>query len=99
MGLRARTPESTAALSTLTQGLGYGIAAAGPLLVGVLRGVTGGYTGMFALVYAGVALLLVSGWSVCRERYVDDEVSGLGGDPPAAGTATAPPSMWPGSRR
>ncbi len=98
MGLRARTPESTAALSTLTQGLGYGIAAAGPLLVGVLRGVTGGYTGMFALVYGGVALLLVSGWSVCRERYVDDEVRGLAGSA-EAGPDTAQPSMWPGRGR
>jgi CP family cyanate transporter-like MFS transporter len=83
LGLRARTPESTAALSTLTQGWGYAIAGVGPLLVGVLRGVTGGYTGMFVLVYVGVALLLVTGWSVCRERYVDDEVPGLAGPPGA----------------
>jgi CP family cyanate transporter-like MFS transporter len=76
LGLRARTPESTAALSTLAQGWGYALAAVGPLLVGVLRGVTGGYTGMFVLVYAAVALLLVTGWGVCRERYVDDEVPG-----------------------
>jgi CP family cyanate transporter-like MFS transporter len=81
MGLRARTPESTAALSTLTQGWGYALASVGPLLVGVLRGVTGGYAGMFVLVYVGVALLLVTGWSVCRERYVDDEVPGLAGQP------------------
>jgi CP family cyanate transporter-like MFS transporter len=77
MGLRARTPESTAALSTVTQGGGYLLAAVGPLLVGVLRGTTGGYTGMFVLVYVGVVLLLVAGWAVCRERYVDDEVPGL----------------------
>ena len=83
LGLRARTPESTAALSTLTQGWGYAMAGVGPLLVGVLRGVTGGYTGMFVLVYAGVALLLVTGWGVCRERYVDDEVAGPIGQPVA----------------
>ncbi len=82
MGLRARTPESTAALSTVTQGAGYVLAGVGPLLVGVLRGVTGGYTGMFVLVYVGVALLLVSGWVVCRERFVDDELPGRPG--PAA---------------
>jgi CP family cyanate transporter-like MFS transporter len=83
LGLRARTPESTAALSTVTQGGGYLIAAVGPLLVGILRGATGGYTGMFVLVYIGVVLLLVTGWVVCRERYVDDELPG--GAP--AGTA------------
>jgi CP family cyanate transporter-like MFS transporter len=78
LGLRARTPESTAALSTVVQSVGYLLAAVGPLLVGVLRGVTGGYTGMFVLVYVGVALLLITGWMVCRERYVDDELTTAG---------------------
>ncbi|MGY1642218.1 MFS transporter [Geodermatophilus sp. SYSU D00703] len=76
IGLRARTPETTAALSTVTQGWGYLLAGAGPLLVGVLRGSTGGYTGMFVVVLAGVAALLGSGWLVTRQRYVDDEVPG-----------------------
>jgi CP family cyanate transporter-like MFS transporter len=80
-GLRGRTPESVAALSTVAQGVGYAFAGIGPLLVGLLRGLTGGYTGMFVLVYAGVALLFVTGWVVCRERYVDDEVPGLSGRP------------------
>ncbi|MGY1741394.1 MULTISPECIES: MFS transporter [unclassified Blastococcus] len=74
MGLRARTPETTAALSTFAQGWGYVLSAAGPLLVGVLRGATGGYTGMFVLVLAGVAALTATGWLVTRQRYVDDEV-------------------------
>jgi MFS transporter, CP family, cyanate transporter len=74
LGLRARTPETTAALSTVAQGWGYLLAAGGPLLVGVLHGITGGYTGMFVIVLAGVAVLLGSGWLVTRQRYVDDEV-------------------------
>jgi CP family cyanate transporter-like MFS transporter len=74
IGLRARTPETTAALSTVTQGWGYVIAGVGPLLVGVLRGVTGSYTGMFVLVLAGVGGLAVTGWVATRQRYVDDEV-------------------------
>ncbi|CCH90561.1 Cyanate permease [Modestobacter italicus] len=80
IGLRGRTPESVAALSTVSQGWGYALAGAGPLLVGLLRGVTGGYGGMFVIAYASTAGLLVSGWMVCRERYVDDEVPGLFGD-------------------
>jgi MFS transporter, CP family, cyanate transporter len=75
IGLRARTPETTAALSTVTQGWGYVIAGVGPLAVGVLRGATGGYTGMFVLVLAGVAGLAVTGWIATRQRYVDDEVN------------------------
>jgi MFS transporter, CP family, cyanate transporter len=76
IGLRTRTPETTAALSTATQGWGYLIAAGGPLLVGVLRGITGGYTGMFVLVLVGIVLMTVTGWLVTRQRFVDDEVPG-----------------------
>ncbi|MCW2699216.1 MAG: Cyanate permease [Blastococcus sp.] len=72
--LRARTAETTAALATVVQGWGYFLAAAGPFLVGVLRGVTGGYTGMFVLVLSGVVGLTVLGRVVTRPRYVDDEV-------------------------
>jgi CP family cyanate transporter-like MFS transporter len=74
IGLRARTAETTTALSTFTQSWGYVGAGFGPLLVGILRGATGGYTGMFVLLLAGVAGLGVSGWFVTRQRYVDDEV-------------------------
>ncbi|WP_240619432.1 MFS transporter [Blastococcus sp. TF02-8] len=77
LGLRARTPVTTAALSTVTQGWGYLIAGAGPLLVGVLRGATGGYDGMFVMLLAGVAALWVLGRVVTRDRFVDDEIAGL----------------------
>ena len=60
----------------MTQGWGYVLAGGGPLLVGVLRGTTGGYTGMFVLVLVGVAGLTATGWLVTRPRYVDDEVPG-----------------------
>lgn len=74
MGLRARTPETTAALSSTTQGWGYLLAGAGPLLVGVLRGSTGSYTGMFVLMLISLAGLTVTGWLVTQDRYVDDEL-------------------------
>jgi MFS transporter, CP family, cyanate transporter len=75
IGLRARTPETTAALSTYIQGWGYLISAVGPLLVGVLLGATGSYAPMFVLVLAGVVVLTVTGWFMTRERYADDEVN------------------------
>jgi MFS transporter, CP family, cyanate transporter len=74
LGMRARTPETTATLSTVTQGWGYLLAAAGPLLVGVLHGATGSYDGMFVLMLAATAGLAVSGLLVTRHRYVDDEL-------------------------
>jgi CP family cyanate transporter-like MFS transporter len=75
IGLRARTPETTAALSTYVQSWGYLVSAAGPVLVGVLLGATGSYVGMFVLVLAGVVVLTLSGWFMTRERYADDEVN------------------------
>jgi CP family cyanate transporter-like MFS transporter len=75
LGLRARTPETTAALSTFVQSWGYVISGAGPLLVGVLLGATGSYVPMFVLVLAGVVVLTATGWAIMRERYVDDEVN------------------------
>ena len=66
IGLRARTPETTAALSTYVQGWGYLISAVGPLLVGVLLGATGSYAAMFVLVLAGVVVLTVTGWFMTR---------------------------------
>lgn len=74
IGLRARTPETVSALSTVTQSWGYVIAGSGPLLVGVLRGLTGGYTGMFVTVLTAVAVLAVVGWISTRQVFVDDEV-------------------------
>lgn len=41
--LRTDSPEDTAALSAMAQSFGYGLAAAGPFLVGLLREVTGGW--------------------------------------------------------
>ncbi len=42
--LRAETPAQAATLSALTQGIGYGIAAVGPLLMGLLLDTTGSWT-------------------------------------------------------
>jgi MFS transporter, CP family, cyanate transporter len=99
IGMRARTPETTSALATVTQGWGYLLSGAGPLLVGVLRGSTGGYTGMFVVVLAGVAGLMVTGWFVTRPRFVDDEVPGWSGPEDRTGVievaGTEPPVAVP----
>lgn len=73
-GLRAASPESTAALSTFAQGIGYLLSGLGPLLVGLLHGATGDYTGMFVVVLAGVAVLGGAGWVSTRPRVVEDEI-------------------------
>ncbi|MEP7247404.1 MAG: MFS transporter [Gammaproteobacteria bacterium] len=52
MGLRARTPESAAALSLMAQGVGYLIAACGPVAFGLIHDHTGGWTIGLILVIA-----------------------------------------------
>ncbi len=44
MGLRARTQESAAALSLMAQGVGYLVAALGPVVFGLAHDYTGGWT-------------------------------------------------------
>ena len=74
IGLRARTADATASLSAFAQSVGYVLAGSGPLLVGVLHGDDGSWTGAFVLLYASLVVLLVSGWYAAQPRAVEDEV-------------------------
>jgi len=56
MGLRARTQESAAALSLMAQGIGYLIAACGPVAFGLVHDHTGGWTiGLIGVIAVAVA--------------------------------------------
>jgi CP family cyanate transporter-like MFS transporter len=80
IGLRARTPEGTAALSSLTQSLGYLIAAVGPFAVGALYEATGGWTvPLLLLTILAVPLLAVAAY-VARPRFIEDQLSPRVGD-------------------
>ncbi len=56
MGLRARTQESAGALSLMAQGIGYLVAACGPVVFGLAHDYTGGWT-IALLGMVGVALI------------------------------------------
>ena len=73
LALRTRTPESTAALSAFGQSLGYLMAGAGPLLVGVLRETTGGWAGPYIMMLLVLVAQLLAGLYAGRERYLEDE--------------------------
>jgi CP family cyanate transporter-like MFS transporter len=76
IGLRARTPAGTAALSGFTQSVGYLIAFVGPFGVGVLHDATGGWgVPVLALLVLCVPQY-VAGLLVCRPRYLEDELPG-----------------------
>ncbi|WP_406077666.1 MFS transporter [Micromonospora sp. NBC_00858] len=73
IGLRARTAEGTVALSAFAQSTGYVIAALGPLMVGILYEVTGGWTAPIGFLLAALAVQTAAGLAIARPRYVEDE--------------------------
>lgn len=74
LGLRARTTETTNALSGFVQGIGYVVAAPGPFLVGALHDLTGSWAVPLVLLLASIAALLALGLAVAAPTYVDDEI-------------------------
>jgi CP family cyanate transporter-like MFS transporter len=74
IGLRARTPAGTAALSGFTQSVGYLLAALGPFGVGVLHDLSGGWT--VPLVALGLLVVpqLFVGLAVSRPAYIEDQL-------------------------
>jgi CP family cyanate transporter-like MFS transporter len=70
ISLRTRTSSDTRRLSTMTQGIGYLLAAVGPLLFGILHGATGGWTASLIAMLVGIGLQVVVGVFAGRPRYV-----------------------------
>lgn len=75
IGLRAATPEGTAALSSFTQATGYLLAALGPFGVGVLHEATGGWTVPLLTLAALTAPMLLLGGYIARVQYVEDQLT------------------------
>lgn len=69
---RTRTPAGAAALSGFTQGLGYALSCAGPLLFGVLRDLTNGWLWPFAFLSAVLVVLAFGGYLACKPRMLED---------------------------
>lgn len=74
---RTRTTAGSSVLSGATQGLGYALACAGPLLIGVLYEVQGEWSGAMLLLLASLVVLLLSGIVACRPRLLEDEAAAL----------------------
>ncbi|WP_432807607.1 MFS transporter [Nocardioides kribbensis] len=72
IGLRARTPEGTAALSAFSQSVGYLLAALGPFAVGLLNEATGGWTVPLLVLTALVLPMAVLGAYVARPVFLED---------------------------
>jgi CP family cyanate transporter-like MFS transporter len=77
MGYRTASATTTASLSAFAQGIGYVIAASGPVLFGVLRGATGGWAASFTVLWVAVLTATIAGWLASKPRTVDDDVRRL----------------------
>jgi MFS transporter, CP family, cyanate transporter len=72
---RSRTALTTARLSGFVQPFGYFVAAAGPLLVGVLYDITGQWSAILLALVAGTVAMAVAGYRASRPGYIDDELN------------------------
>lgn len=66
ISLRSKDPTVTPQLSSIVQGVGYLLAAAGPFMVGVLHGVTGDWQAALLLLVGLNVLQLAAAWSAGR---------------------------------
>ncbi len=76
IGLRSRTPAGAARLSGFAQGLGYLMAGFGPIVAGVLREQSGGWTAPFAVLLAVLVLMVVGGRLASPRTFIEDELEG-----------------------
>ncbi|MGH8890733.1 MAG: CynX/NimT family MFS transporter [Acidothermaceae bacterium] len=67
--LRTRTSHATQQLSSMSQGIGYLIAAVGPLLTGVLHAATGHWTLPFAILVVLLVPQTIAGVAASRPRF------------------------------
>ncbi len=75
IGLRAHTPDGTAALSGFTQSLGYLLAAVGPFAVGLVYDATGGWTAPLWMLMVLVLPLLAVGAYAGRPAFLEDQLN------------------------
>ena len=89
IGLRTRTAEGTAALSGFTQAVGYLLAAAAPVGVGLMYDATGGWTSTLVFLLVLCAVLAALGPPVCKPVLLEDQLPPA--EPPLMTGRAAPP--------
>ncbi|MGB3302611.1 CynX/NimT family MFS transporter [Gordonia sp. (in: high G+C Gram-positive bacteria)] len=75
INLRTRTSAASASLSGFSQGVGYLLACAGPILFGVLHDATGSWAAPFGFLIAVVVVMLSGAWVICKPRYLEDQLA------------------------
>ncbi|MHA6668729.1 MFS transporter [Homoserinimonas sp. A447] len=81
INLRSRTHQGSVALSGFVQGFGYAIAAAIPLLVGVLHDLSGGWTLPMLMVLVVTAACIGPAIALRRPKFIEDELARIAQKP------------------
>ncbi|TWP36701.1 MFS transporter [Leekyejoonella antrihumi] len=71
---RTRDPQVTGQVSGFVQPVGYVLAAVGPLLVGVIHELTGGWSAVVILLALSGVVMTGAGLLVAKRTYIDDEL-------------------------
>ena len=74
INLRTRSHEGSIALSGFAQGIAYGLGALGPLLIGLLHDLTGGWTVPILFLLGTSLIILISAATLARPSMVEDEI-------------------------
>ena len=74
INLRTRSHEGSIALSGFVQGIAYALGALGPLLIGLLHDLTGGWTVPLTFLLATTLLTLISAAMLAKPLLVEDEL-------------------------
>ncbi|NCT91405.1 MFS transporter [Cellulomonas sp. APG4] len=80
LNLRTRTSAGASSLSGFVQGFGYGLAGAGPVLVGLVVGRGGGYDVVLVALLASMLVLLAAARVACRPVLLEDTWAARGHD-------------------
>jgi MFS transporter, CP family, cyanate transporter len=75
INVRTRSPGGTVALSGFAQGVAYGLGALGPLVVGLLHDVSGGWTLPLLFLLAVALVTTIPAITLARPAFVEDELA------------------------
>jgi len=77
INVRTRTHDGTVALSGFAQGVAYALGALGPLLVGLLHDVSGGWTVPLLFLLGVILVTTLPAITLARPAFVEDELDHL----------------------
>ncbi|MFD9733202.1 CynX/NimT family MFS transporter [Umezawaea sp. NPDC059074] len=81
INVRTRTHDGTVALSGFAQGVAYALGALGPLLVGLLHDVSGGWTVPLLFLLGVILVTTIPAITLARPAFVEDELDHLAPTP------------------